>query len=325
MTLADDLTAVLSAHDKALADAAARADSLSGQLAAALGQHEQDQARVTALGDQLAAAQARIAELEAGTPPPIKPRVLIGCSVDRNPSAAALAADEAIVGPCDVARMFYGDKPLLWSQMGAVAGRSSVTSVKFYARKLTRAQIRSEVLTYLDAAPADGVPRWLMDDHEKDLKVKRGVYSLAQGADDTNYMMSLVKEHGHPDFHTVLLLTGFDARARFAQWAPLVDQAQMDAFGFDFYRGQKATDVLKACTDFFGGKPLVVGEFGAGIINGARGTDAERAAFIRTEGLTLLADPRVRTMSYFQFGAQQAIAAGESLSIAAWAAVRAAA
>lgn len=184
-----------------------------------------------------------------------------------------------------VYRYFYGTGSLTWplTAFGPYQTIPMVVSWKPYpASSVPSGQWNTQIDNWL--AKINRLTYFCCFDHELDVKLNNGTYTLQQGGAAWNYIANRVKQFGNPNVKTVFLLTGFSAESRFPQWATVINQSVMDVMGVDpyaagattFAQGKSRYDTLfNLCNQHFPGKMLGIGETGCN-----SGTDAQRAAWL---------------------------------------------
>lgn len=192
-----------------------------------------------------------------------------------------------LLGDPRMYRYFFGTSALSWplTALGTWQNLPLVCSWKPYpAASVPGGQWDNQIRTWLAKLPTNRPTWFLCFDHELDVKLNDGTYTLAQGGAAWNHIAQVVKDFGNPNIRTTFLLTGFQSNTRYRQWRNVIDIDLVDVLGADPYAAGATTaaqalsrynglydDILAA----FPGKHVGIGETGVN-----SGTDAQRAAWI---------------------------------------------
>lgn len=204
------------------------------------------------------------------------------------------------LGTPRVFRYYYGNDALTWPVQGSLfSGIPLFTSHKPYAQGFPIDTIIAGGYDATLDAWARKLPTTYPTyacamDHENNVKVTNGTYTLAKGAAAWNRCAAVLKAVGNPMIRVCINFSEFsgtNGRGQLAPWAAAIDQDLLDVVTIDQYQNADGLTVAKGraralpgleeCLLRYPGKKLGIGEVG---IVSTYGTDAQKAAW--SQGVT---------------------------------------
>lgn len=328
MTLADDLTAILAAHDTALADARADVTRLRGSLTEATADAARWKDQATQAAGQIADLTAerdrllaRIAELEP-QPEPAR-RTLFG-ACPTNPGGESLAAAQRVIDKWGTGAAVRQFRSAL-ATPHAPEGASIVhTSYKPDLDDVIAGRLDAQIRAVAKATPAGHIIEiW----HEADSKVRSGSIDKAKVIAAKNRFYDLVKAE-NPDALVCTTYTGwlFEPKSKLdpEEWADVkADLLGVDLDGIQSWPYVDYTDEIPRAADAarrWGYAGWCVPELGMDI----QPADTDGAARVEwiIKHARLLADAGAVYVAWFDYAMSAARTPGYQLhtpaEVAAW-------